>query len=54
MQLNEDDPDSFAYGLMFRYPKSENIFYLKVRCYVSGKALIQLRLQKQGDKKLKE
>lgn len=39
---------------MFKYPKSDNVFYMKITCYVSGKAALQLRSQRQGDKKLKE
>ncbi len=46
IQVNEPDPNSFSYGIMFNYPKSATVFMVKVTCYVSGKASLHL---KSGD-----
>jgi hypothetical protein len=39
---------------MFRYPKCENAFYLKITCFVSGRAALKLRVLKNGNRKFRE
>jgi len=39
---------------MFRYPKSEMMFMMKISCYINGKASVHLRSDKNGDQPLKE
>jgi hypothetical protein len=39
---------------MFRYPKSEAMFMLKIACYINGRASVHLRADKNGDQQLKE
>ena len=54
-QVNEPDPNAFAYALMFTYPRSNSSFLLKVVCYVSGKASLHLKSsQGQADTRLRE
>lgn len=43
IEISENDPNSFTYGIMFSYPKSNTVFMMKVICYISGKASIHIK-----------